>query len=256
MRGAVLGLLFANVMFAAWVFLEHGRSEATLVSAPHALPALEPTTATIGLLVEAPAESLVPYAQPPAQEGVPLEQPQPLIAAEVIPSPQSLSCVELGPFETRQLADSVIAAFAQDVVLEVQARTQVLPSVYRVYLSPSDNREAASARLEELSKALAGQRLAIETFLIPRGELANGIALGLFSEQRNAVNVKEQVEALGFPVTVREEERREELFWLASQPFDFEEKVDTLRSSLAQIAPSAQLLEKLCQTIAQDIHLP
>ncbi len=256
MRGVVLGLLFANVTFAAWVFLQLGRSESPLESPPYALSAPESTTATIGLLVEAPAESLVPYAQAPGHVDVSLDQPQSLVAAEAIQSAQSLSCVELGPLETRQLADSVIAAVAPDVVLEVQARTQPMPSVYRVYLTPSDNREAASVRLEELRAALAGQSVAIETFLIPRGELANGIALGLFSEQRNAVNVKEQVEALGFPVTIREEERQDEQFWLVSQPFDSEAKMDMLRSSLAQLAPSVTLLEKLCQTIAQDIHLP
>lgn len=256
MRGAVLGLLLANVLFATWVFLQYGRSESPLVSAPHALSGLESTTTTIGLLVEAPAESLVPYAQLPAQGEASLDQPQSLVDSEAIPSAQSLTCMELGPLETRQLADSVIASVAPDVVLEVQARTQLLPSVYRVYLPPSDNREAASARLEELRAALAGQRATIETFLIPRGELANGIALGLFSEQRNAVNLKEQVEALGFPVTIKEEERQEELFWLVSQPFDSEAKIDVLRGTLAKMAPTVTLLEKLCQTIAQDIHLP
>ncbi len=255
MKGAVLGLLLANVMLAAWVFLQPGRGDIQLTTAPDVISRAAGMAASIELLAEVPEQSLVRYA--------PMSDPAPVLLNEA-PSPgaseatqpvQSQSCVELGPLATRQLADSVIAA-AQDIALEVQVRTQPLPPVYRVYLPQLDSREAALERLEELRAALARRQTAIETFLIPRGELVNGIALGLFSEQRNALNVKEQVEALGFQVTVREEARQEEQFWIVSQPFDFEEKIKPLRDALAQIEPSAQVLEKLCQTIAQDIHLP
>jgi hypothetical protein len=256
MKGAVLGLLLTNVVLAAGLYVQQGRSELPLTSAASLNSEVDSKTATIALLVDVPEQSLVRYGQAPVAAAVLRDQTSSAALSETAQPGPSQSCVEAGPFSNRQMADSVVAAAAPYATLKIEARTQSLPSVYRVYLPQHVSREAASVRLEELRAALAGQQSDIETFLIPRGELANGIALGLFSEQRNALNVKEQVEALGFPVTMREEARQEEQFWISSQPVDSEEKKQELMSALAGLEPATQVLEKLCQTIAQDIHLP
>lgn len=257
MRGVVLGLLLANLVPVIWFLLQPSHNNSSSSALRAVVSGQEAAVTSIALLSEAPEQSLVPYGGAIdtvqiASTGVPSHAES--FEVELPGQPQS--CVELGPFATRQLADSMIASVAPDIVLELESRMQQLPSSYRVYLAPFGNREAASESLDRLRAALTVNALAIETFLIPRGELANGIALGLFSEQRNALNVKEQVEGLGFSVTIREEPRQGEQLWLFSHPFDFEGKIEPLRSSLAELAPSAQLLEKLCQTIAQDIQLP
>ncbi len=256
MKGAVFGLLLANVLLAAWLIVQQGRGALPLTSAGSLVSEVDSTTATIALLDDVSEQSLVRYAQAPdAAELLRDETPSAALSEAAQAGPSQL-CVEAGPFSNRQIADSVVSAAAAYATLKIESRTQSMSSVYRVYLPQHASREAALARLEELRAALAGQRAEIETFLIPRGELVNGIALGLFSEQRNALNVKEQVEALGFPVTIREEARQEEQFWISSQPFDSEENKQEFISALARLEPAAQVLEKLCQTIAQDNQLP
>lgn len=245
-------MLLANLLLAAWASLQPADDEFVLTSARPDSGSTA-TVPGIALLAEVPTQTLIPYS---AASQVP-ESQYPLNEASVpAQADEPQLCVEFGPIATRQLADSLVAAVAEKVALDILVRTRELPPSYRVYLPPVENRDSAVENLARLRAALADRNLSIETFLIPRGDLSNGIALGLFSEQRNALNVKEQVEALGFPVILREEGRQEDEFWLSGQPFEIQETFDDLRLSLTELAPSGQLLEKLCQTIAQDILLP
>lgn len=251
MRGVVFGLLLANLLLAGWVLLlskqhRNSQSAAFPVSSRSAPP-------SIALLTDVKAQDLVSYAE--SSEVLVNREPADGTSVPEQASRQQL-CLEFGPISTRQIADSVIAAVSPYVVMEAQVRTRQLSPAYRVYLSPYGDRDTAAESLQSLRSSLSDRNLSIETFLIARGELSNGIALGLFSEQRNALNVKEQVEALGFPVTVREEGRQEERLWLASQPFELQGNLEDLRIYLAELEPAAELLEKLCQTIAQDFQLP
>jgi hypothetical protein len=255
MRGIAFGLLLANLLLGAWTILLPTPGDSALAPS---VSGQDSAVSGISLLFEVPQHSLFPYEI--TSNPVPIlgEEAQPIDASEVNQSDQPQSCVELGPFATRQLADTLIAALDPDLALTVETRFQSPTPLYRVYIAPLENRETAAESLGSLQVALTGKGLVIESFLIPRGELANGIALGLFSEHQNALNVKEQVERLGFPVQIREEGsgQKEERYWIIIQHFDFEDNIERLRDSAAQLAPSAELLEKLCQTIAQDILLP
>jgi hypothetical protein len=251
MRGVVFGLLLANLLMAVCVFL---LSKENRNSQPVALPVASQSAPTsITLLRDLTARDLVPYAKSP--EVLVNRESADELSVPAQAAPQQL-CLEFGPIATRQIAESVIAAVSPNIVMETQVRTLQLSPAYRVYLSPYRDRDTAVENLQNLRASLTERNLSIETLLITRGELSNGIALGLFSEQRNALNVKEQVEALGFPVTLREEGQQEEQLWLASQPFEFEGIIEDLRVSFAKLEPAAELLEKICKTIAQDIQLP
>jgi len=247
MRGLVFGLMLANVLFAVWQYIPRLENVA---------PESESRIAGKGLggvvmLVEAPSESLRYFADTfespvSASSGLP----------EALQASQPKVCIEVGPFQTIQEIEAAISTFPTEIAFQSESRTVAVEIEYRVYLPPLPSREIAATTLENLRAAFALNNLAIETFLIPRGELANGIALGLFTEHANALNVREQLRNLGYLVTIREESKASIRHWLVSEPIDSKEYFMQLWKNSGSLAPSVLVGEKLCQTIAQEYQFP
>jgi hypothetical protein len=158
----------------------------------------------------------------------------------------TLVCYEVGPFIDSSDAEQfrLSHGISFDNVLEnrqVQTRTD-----YRVYLPPYSSREAAGRALEELRAALLANKLDIDTLVITRGDMENGIALGLFSEQRNALNVERQLAQLGYVVSILEEPRFQEQLWISLRERMESAKLMAQWPIMQQQRPYLQRLEKLC----------
>ena len=127
--------------------------------------------------------------------------------------PEKAVCTLLGPFVGESDADTLRQRLA---ILGVRSRSLMLklPSgvVYWVHLPSLPSREAARRRLAEL------QANNIDSYIIPKGELLNGISLGVFTqkrlaEERFAVLLEEGVEA-----QISEIQRSAEQLWLVLEP--------------------------------------
>lgn len=247
MRGLVFGLLLTNILFAVWQYIPRFENVAP-ESEPHAV---KNGLGDIVMLAEAPSESLRYFADTfespvSASTGLP----------EAIQGSRPEVCIEVGPFETIQEMEAAISALPAEIAFQSESRTAAVEVEFRVYLPPLPSREIAATTLDNLRAAFALNNLAIETFLIPSGELANGIALGLFTEHSNALNVREQLRNLGYLVTLREESKVSSEHWFVSEPIDSKEYFMQLWKNSGSLAPSVVVGEKLCQTIAQETQFP
>jgi len=247
MRGLVSGLLLANILFAVWQYIPRFVNVAP-ESAPRTVAG---DLRDIVMLVEAPSESLRYFADT-------LESPVLASASppEAIQGSRPEVCIEVGPYETIQEMEAATRTFPTEIAFQSESRTAAVETEFRVFLPPLASREIAATTLENLRAAFASNNLAIETFLIPTGELANGIALGLFTEHTNALNVREQLRNLGYLVTLREESKISTQHWLVSEPIDSKEYFMQLWKNSGSLAPSVLVGEKLCQTIAQETQFP
>ena len=89
-------------------------------------------------------------------------------------------CEMISSFATVDEARSFIAEVA-DTEYSAQLRLtgESLPSLYRLFLPPSESREEATRVLDSLSEALSLAEIEIESYPVTRGLLANAIALGV-----------------------------------------------------------------------------
>tara|TARA_R110002167_G_scaffold332206_1_gene539057 strand:- start:35 stop:772 length:738 start_codon:yes stop_codon:yes gene_type:complete len=245
MRGIVFGLLFSNLVFLAWNLFVPRAVEQSAARPPAQIGE------SVQLVSEVEPDQLRRYS---AQQTAPAES---LAESSEVPAEaQALYCAQIGPFRNEEDAQNFADANAQRMSLAVEIRQVPAAPDYRVFLPPFASRELAVSTQEVLRTAFAANNLAIDTYLVPRGELENSIALGLFSEQSNALNVQRQMQGLGYQVVVRTEERQASEAWVLAADIEsaaaFAEQWAQMRLTRSYIDAA----EKLCETIAHTPQFP
>lgn len=244
MRGILLGLLLSNLLYLGWNILitrqESGSAdiEPELIAGPG-----------IVLLTEAAPESIRHYpaqgaeilaAPPSAQVDTPVENA----------SDAGAYCAEIGPFESLADAEGFVGTNSSRFAMTVDVRKIPAPPDYRVYLPPLVSRELAASTMVALREAFRSNNLEIDSFLITSGELENGIALGLFMEQANAVNVLAELERLGYRAVISELEKFREEVWVLVSGVESRAIFDRHWAEIQLSRSYIQAGEKLCETIA------
>ncbi len=252
MRGVVFGLLFSNLAFLAWnLFVP--------VTKEPRVPALVADGGeSVQLLSEVASDQLRPYPER-QQASTPASVPEESEEPEVKDSPsvvQALYCAQIGPFRNEDDARNFANTHAQRMSLSVDVRQVPGAPDYRVFLPPFASRELATSTQETLRAAFAANSLAIDTYLVPRGELENSIALGLFSEQRNALNVQQQMLGLGYQVVVRTEEKQVSEAWVLAENIETEAEFARHWAQMRLTRSYIDAGEKLCETIAHTPQFP
>lgn len=229
MRGIVWGLLFVNLVFAAWILYDLSREP---VVAP--VPASLELPATLQLISEVDSSQLVSRGVAPDVASTPAE-------AGV--------CVELGPYLSAQAAqDFADTLSGYDFTPLEYSEIEVVN--YRAYIAPLDSRSEAEEVLGRLRSTIERLQLRTDGFLIGSGELENGISLGLFGDRSNALALERALDAQGFAVSVREEPRMRQEFWLVSSRFEAFADFQAWWSQIDQPQSDIEAREKLCETIA------
>ena len=122
-------------------------------------------------------------------------------------------CELVGPFESEETADNFVERLN---AIEVQSsvRDIELPAGpgYWVYLSPRSNRREALRLLGEL------QAKRIDSYVIPKGDLANGISLGMFSKKSSSDARVREMQSIGLQPRVEEIERSYREIWVMLDP--------------------------------------
>ncbi len=109
-------------------------------------------------------------------------------------------CALVGPFEEAYQGEDVaqrlnalqVSARAQEIAMQGQMR-------YWVFLAPLSSTREAFRRLREL------QSEGIDSYVIPKGSLENGISFGIFSERGRAEGLTQELKSQGVAAQFREE---------------------------------------------------
>jgi hypothetical protein len=251
MRWLLIGLFILNIAVLAWFLRVPPAPSVSLLPATETSgegkPALQlltergvsPASRQEELAVSNSSEATV-VAQPSPSEFP--SAPLPVTQPEVSPA----ACYDIGPFADRRDMDQFIAAYQNAFTLVSVPRERQIRTDHRVYLPPFLRRQLAQDALETLRAQLQLEGLAIDTLLITRGEFENGISLGVFSEARNANNVRAQLSRLGYEVQITEEPRMQEELWLSVSETQNGSRVIVEWPAIMRERPLLQRTEKLC----------
>lgn len=184
MRWLFLGLLIINAMYFVWSRQDFTRSTVDVE--------------TVVLLNSPDQVKLVSEVPKMQQQLNKTEQQQ-----------VQVEMMLLGGFVEKQIAEKLQQRL---VSLDIQSKIIVLESEvdleYWVYLAPLASRQAAVRQLKEM------QARQIDGYLITKGELANGVSLGMFAREDSAYSVAERLKEAGYEPSVRTIERTQRLYWI------------------------------------------
>jgi hypothetical protein len=229
MRYIAVFLLLANVVYFSWN--QYTARDAALGPTPVTIP---PINNGLNLLSERNGS---------------VELPEAGVAQAAVVSGY---CALVGLF--RNLDDAnyfMLGAQKLGIDTELKLSGELLSPQYRVYILPLSSREEATSTLIGLNEELRDAELAIESYLITRGELGNGIALGVFDQLSNAEGVQSQALELGYSPEIGEIPRadgdiRVQLMLDNQFPFETDQWLELTRDR-----PYLTQVENLCETIAQ-----
>jgi hypothetical protein len=122
------------------------------------------------------------------------------------------SCVQIGPLRSRNDFHQYQSAFqpVSDTILTQQTR-EIIERGHWVYLAPFESKEQAEEAVSQL------QDSGVEDYyIIPSGDLANAVSLGIFAQEERALNRKQKVESLGLDLEVllRRQTESELRYWM------------------------------------------
>ena len=147
-----------------------------------------------------------------AAAGTPATQRQRQPAAPSDEAPLSSSeplCTLVGPFKKELSAEYFVERLqALDVLAAVTLLEVPGSSSYWVYQRPESSRKAALRLLHEL------QAKGIDSYVIPKGDLANGVSFGLYNERKRADDRVAEIRGLGYEAQIRTVTRTFEESWV------------------------------------------
>ena len=237
MRWIFISLVVMNLIFFVWKGLLAG--DAPVGAVATTLPAVDKEVAELQLLSELAKAQLL--AQRRGQNLLLLRSPD-----DSVESGEPL-CTIVGPFSQLIAAENMVENL---VALEVRAKLQDVEvpegSAYWVYLPPESSRKAALKRLHEL------QAKNIDSYVIPKGNLANGISFGMYtrkplSEARLAAMIAE-----GYDAKIHEIKRSHREVWVMLQPGEVDKVAAEFWDRLAEGEPNLQRRQNFCFALASE----
>ncbi|MDQ2078204.1 SPOR domain-containing protein [Marinimicrobium sp. ABcell2] len=185
------------------------------------------------------------------------DSPVPPQQARVIPEPapapardlslQQAVCALVGPFDDSEQAEHLVQRL---ISLEVQARIEEIDvpagSRYWVHLEPELSQNAALRRLHEL------QAKNIDSYIIPRGELALGISLGMYSRPELAERRKSELQALDYDARILEISRTHRETWVSLPSAQASQVAQRFWSDLLESHPHLEKRQNLCPGVASE----
>ena len=169
----------------------------------------------------------------------------------------ALNCFTIGSFSTIDDASSLIAEMGEAVLASsVVLSGDPLSSQYRVFIPPASSRGIATITLDGLSEVLRAADMESEIYLIARGMLENGIALGVFSKLGDAQAARNGVQGLGYAPQIEEIPRSTGDIEVQLQVMEQYVLENPGWPDLTAGRPNLIITENLCETIAQGTQFP
>lgn len=165
--------------------------------------------------------------------------------ADKIVVEQPALCFMVGAFATSEDAQEFIARLA---ALDVSAFEHPVDlsagEGYWVYLEPLSNREEARRRLAEL------QARGVDSYIIPKGELENGISLGVFTKRDLAEARLNELVKMGLAPKLHDIERSYRELWVMLGEAEEVKLDESVWQSLLQENISLRRRQNLCSDVA------
>ncbi|MFT5419391.1 MAG: hypothetical protein ACI9D5_000126 [Candidatus Endobugula sp.] len=160
------------------------------------------------------------------------------------PTSRSL-CTLIGAFSTQSKADYFVERVAAWGVDAKVKNLLVSTTVgFWLHLPPLASRKELLRRLSEL------QRQGVDSYVIPDGRLANGISLGLFSEETRAKTLKNSIAKLGYQPKIAEVPREKREVWVFLLQGESAKITDEKWSELLSGKDLLQKQQNLCSDVA------
>lgn len=197
MRLIFIVLLLGNVIFLlTHVFGASETVEAKPVAVEHR------NFGNLQTIAERNAKSKQAHTEPRKNEP---ETPSP---SSSVNSPEK--CELIGPFAELLHAEYLVERLTALDVTSVIKQVEIADGKnYWVYLKPEMSEKEALRRLSEIQ-----QSKAIDSYIIPSGELANGISFGQFASEKEATERAEQIRAQGYAAEIKEVPKSHNETWV------------------------------------------
>ncbi|NHN36871.1 SPOR domain-containing protein [Pseudomaricurvus alcaniphilus] len=156
-------------------------------------------------------------------------------------------CTLVGPFPALLRAE-YFQEHLQALAIRATIRQLEVPGEpgYWVYQSPQPSRKAALRRLQEL------QAKGIDSFVIPKGELENGISFGLFTQEKGAHQRLAQVIEYGYEATIKKVERSAEEIWVSLPAAEAEKVAEAMWLELLNREEGLEMRQNFCPAVASE----
>jgi hypothetical protein len=119
-------------------------------------------------------------------------------------------CELIGPFAELLHAEYLVERLTALEVASAIKQVEIADGKnYWVYLKPEMSEKEALRRLSEIQQAKA-----IDSYIIPSGELANGISFGQFVSEAEAKTKAEQIRAQGYAAEIKEVSKSHNETWV------------------------------------------
>ncbi|GMQ90622.1 MAG: SPOR domain-containing protein [Gammaproteobacteria bacterium] len=211
MKWVILCLVLINAAFFGW---QLSRDQEAIVASEPSPPATEAAMVNRLLLVSELDRGVLRQRRntPSPPPKLPPEQRLPAEVAKThsdaasvsrenalaVPRESDIECYTVGPLQNEDDISALSAWFRAQgsrATLRSDERREVVSTW--VFLPPLESREAADDRMREMQAANID-----DIYVIPRGDMANAVSLGLFSQKDTLERRVSQLEERGFTPSV------------------------------------------------------
>lgn len=156
-------------------------------------------------------------------------------------------CTLIGSFEKVLRAEYFVERLeALDVEAAVQEVEIPGEIGFWVYLSSLDSRKEAFNKLREL------QSKGIDSYVIPRGELENGISFGMFSQEKLANQRLAYMKEQGYTAELKEVERSYKETWVILQPGEGQQLDQESWQAVLATESNLERRQNYCPAVASE----
>lgn len=162
-----------------------------------------------------------------------------------------LLCHIVGPFSDSEESDNFIERLASMNIRSQKHELELSVGMsHWLYLPPELSRKDALKKLAEL------QEQGIDSYVIPKGELANGISLGMFTKKKLADSQLKQIISKGWSPQVKEIDRTQLEVWVMVNHQDGQRLSDISWKRVMDGFISKEIRKNFCLGVAssENIH--
>lgn len=165
----------------------------------------------------------------------------------VLAQSASRRCDMIGPFKSKKKAQKLRVQLASMVNAESRIHHKRIPAGpgYWVYLEPSATRAKALDKLSDL------QSRGVDSYVIPKGDLVNGISLGMFSQKSLSDTRFRELKAMGLSPKIEIIERAYREYWTMLEPGEEQKMTDVVWDQLLDEKNKLERQQNFCLDVAK-----
>lgn len=159
-------------------------------------------------------------------------------------------CEIVGPFPNSLEASNFMERLSAIDITSTEHQLELsVGSNYWVYLAPATTRKEARRVLKDL------QSRGVDSYVVPKGEYANAISLGMFTKKDLANGVVRKLVDKGFDPNLKVIDRTQIEIWVMVSPADAEKMSDLTWERVMKEIKSQERRENFCLDVASEQNI-